>query len=262
MYREKQREVADDLESFMHVINWIALSYHETNLTKSPERLQNFVRSMYLEHNIGQLHVGGTEKRDAILHGFPGFSLLKCPGLSHVISDWMSLCQEHYEAKEEEPKKLESHAESHSELHLVKQASFLPQAPFDQGEDSESDSEPENDSVPVYDLKPQRKNPCAVLSTHEEFYDVLKDAIENGLLGSDQWPHNDKLEDQFRDIFPMFSTGASKGRASTQSHREGTRSSGFNPAAGGSSNSRRVTRSQSKIPLFERAQFLIDVHSC
>lgn len=51
MYREKQREVADDLESFMHVINWIALSYHETNLTKSPERLQNFVRSMYLEHN-------------------------------------------------------------------------------------------------------------------------------------------------------------------------------------------------------------------
>ncbi|KAI0690561.1 hypothetical protein C8T65DRAFT_528175, partial [Cerioporus squamosus] len=102
-YRDKRHEVADDLESFLHVLDWCALTYLPHRLSSSPEVLAHHMRTLYddkvLEHDAhGRPFYRCTETKyqaawrgENVVRGLP-------PG--HPFTDMLSalhrLCAQHY----------------------------------------------------------------------------------------------------------------------------------------------------------------------
>ena len=70
----KPHHVSDDIESFVHVINWLTFRFHiewgSRGFTGFPASLQHFAEYMRNEKGVD---MGGGAKLVNIRHGQPGF---------------------------------------------------------------------------------------------------------------------------------------------------------------------------------------------
>lgn len=113
-YPLKPNELSDDLESFIHVICFNALRYHQHDMTaivnasqtieeanKDNIILANFVFGMYHAStpHPGGAHVGGEKKMAHNKDGNPGFTMTKRESpLTVLIADLYKLLKAHYAA--------------------------------------------------------------------------------------------------------------------------------------------------------------------
>ncbi|CAL1715090.1 unnamed protein product [Somion occarium] len=95
---KKYCEVADDIESFVHVINWCALRYHQHNHLGSASGFATFIHRMFLDCSISSdgLLYGCPEKWVAMMRGDPGFNLSSDERFQNVINELMRVCSSHY----------------------------------------------------------------------------------------------------------------------------------------------------------------------
>lgn len=93
----KKNEVADDIESFIHVFRWMCLRFYQTSL--ATDELYHHILGVYEACNTrddGQ-DLGGSSKRSMILQGACGFELIGGKSaLSELVDDLTQICQEHY----------------------------------------------------------------------------------------------------------------------------------------------------------------------
>lgn len=101
--REKHHEVSDDLESFMHVLNWCALRYLPNEVSDDPVALATHMHS-YFDRHINQTLEDGTVRSTGVLgrlkqicKGEP-FASVKPPDhpFASLLKALAVLCQQHY----------------------------------------------------------------------------------------------------------------------------------------------------------------------
>ncbi|CAL1715118.1 unnamed protein product [Somion occarium] len=97
-YPKKYSELADDIESFVHVINWCALRYHQHSLLADPEAFSIFIHQMFLSCSTSSdgLLYGCAGKWNTIMAGDPGFRLTSDERFQNIINELMRLCNSHY----------------------------------------------------------------------------------------------------------------------------------------------------------------------
>lgn len=193
---EKTRKphwVSDDIESFFHVINWLALRFHHHNV----EALVEHVHSRYEFYKIVNGHdVGGGAKYQDIMTGRPPFSLNNNPPFMALLKALARACYQHYcavdiDALEQNYGEPNATAIRRVTSQDANYEDFLAQLGV-----SSRVSKPSGTSakrakhIPMLDpdLPPE-----LLLDTHEAFLDIMTDALEDAL----NWPMSDKLEDQF-----------------------------------------------------------------
>ncbi|CAL1706669.1 unnamed protein product [Somion occarium] len=96
-YPKKPHEVADDLESFFHVLTWEILRFHETGLT--PQEMADIRRTYEAFHERGGYHTCTRAKLTAVetgKHGFEPNVHQNSIGLQTLWSKLSTLCAEHY----------------------------------------------------------------------------------------------------------------------------------------------------------------------
>ncbi|KAL6300807.1 hypothetical protein BKA93DRAFT_752437 [Sparassis latifolia] len=95
-FPRKRYEVSDDLESFMHVVNWLALKWYRHRL-RAGITLQQHMADTY-DHwaRVDGYDLGGHEKLQQIRIGEVPFILSVKGGLSSLLEKLMELCHEHY----------------------------------------------------------------------------------------------------------------------------------------------------------------------
>ncbi|EED81521.1 predicted protein [Postia placenta Mad-698-R] len=93
----KQHTVADDLESFMHVLNWLILRYHDTI---HDEDLQGHVSNIYDGCKKGDLDhwIGGGQKLSGILNAIPSAQVSKPSPLNDLNYSLATMCRDQYNA--------------------------------------------------------------------------------------------------------------------------------------------------------------------
>ncbi|GBE81226.1 predicted protein [Sparassis crispa] len=98
-YPYKRPEVSDDLESFVHLVRWLALKYHPHSLSGSA-LLQQHVEITYdscVRTQSGH-YVGGHEKFLHLKGGMLPFAVSGNPALTNLLNSLAQLCHEHYSA--------------------------------------------------------------------------------------------------------------------------------------------------------------------
>ncbi|EED79170.1 predicted protein [Postia placenta Mad-698-R] len=98
----KTHEVADDLESFMHVLNWLCLRFFETLHAD----LRSYVSSSYdLVTKVGKHRTGGHEKYQAIKDGRAMANLEEeeSAPLKVLVDTLARMCQDHYQMVDSSP---------------------------------------------------------------------------------------------------------------------------------------------------------------
>ncbi|KAH9841742.1 uncharacterized protein C8Q71DRAFT_700531, partial [Rhodofomes roseus] len=96
--------IFNDLESFIHVLHWMCLRFHATNMSES--QLIAHVRWTYddIEKDASGNFVGGYQKFLNLFYGSTSFRLLggsanaglQSPGLQRLLRELARLCQQHY----------------------------------------------------------------------------------------------------------------------------------------------------------------------
>ncbi|CAL1715137.1 unnamed protein product [Somion occarium] len=97
-YPKKYYELADDIESFVHLVNWCALRYHQHNRLASDSGFATFIHRMFLDCTTSSdgLLYGCDEKWDAMIRGDPGFKLTSDEKFQKIINELMTICSSHY----------------------------------------------------------------------------------------------------------------------------------------------------------------------
>ncbi|KAJ3481126.1 hypothetical protein NLI96_g7879 [Meripilus lineatus] len=95
----KPHHVSDDIESFIHVINWLTFRFHidwtDEKFAGFPNALQHFIDHHRDEKGVD---VGGGAKFTNLTSGSPGFvvDLVKSPALRTLVGLLVDMCKEHY----------------------------------------------------------------------------------------------------------------------------------------------------------------------
>ena len=103
-FPKKRYRVADDLESFVHLLCWFAIRFHKHDASPTPgmEHDLHQLVMIYETHGIDQdgYDRGSNLKYQAMCKGFLGFTLDPdlCPTFGKVLDDLMGICKEHYAA--------------------------------------------------------------------------------------------------------------------------------------------------------------------
>ncbi|KAI0077219.1 hypothetical protein K474DRAFT_1697867 [Panus rudis PR-1116 ss-1] len=184
-YPAKPHELADDLESFVHIINLSALQFHKHNL--DPEELGDHLYLNYLNWGTrGNVIAGCDAKIESVKEGDPGFELQDIPenvNLSAIIKKLMELCQEHYNSVDHDF--LERYLDLPEEF--VKKTLRGPSATDHDNDDKAESSNAKPWSSPLSSLV--KGSP---LSTHTKMINALKEVI-----GRPGWAKIDTVSDQF-----------------------------------------------------------------
>ncbi|KAJ3485962.1 hypothetical protein NLI96_g4581 [Meripilus lineatus] len=186
---EKPHQVSDDVESFVHVINWLTLRYQ---VDSTPEGLGRALRA-YEECNRTDAgyDVGGTLKLDNIRDGISGFRTtgVRPLALQFIVQDMANMCKEHYLT----PDVVE-------QLSGVCVQEGAPEVPPTLYEDDEDDSDLDLPApfrpVEYHDRVPDTPAPVAgkpLLDDHQRLMEILNGALR---IGPQQW-NSGKLGDQF-----------------------------------------------------------------
>ncbi|KAI0079059.1 hypothetical protein K474DRAFT_724620 [Panus rudis PR-1116 ss-1] len=104
-YPGKPWELADDLESFAHLINWNALRFHDHNIR--PDQMAGHLSDRYqscIYNEDIKAWTGCPQKINDVINGSPGFVLDTDPttdqptNLATLIDELMKLCQQHFQS--------------------------------------------------------------------------------------------------------------------------------------------------------------------
>ncbi|KAL4254981.1 hypothetical protein ABKN59_003941 [Abortiporus biennis] len=95
-YPSKHHELADDLESFIHVINWFCLRFHHPELF--PEDIIEGLSIVYFSiRNVNGYDLGSMKKLYLMQEGKGYFELQNVnEGLSRLVTRLSKLCMKHY----------------------------------------------------------------------------------------------------------------------------------------------------------------------
>lgn len=98
--------LSDDLESFFHVITYLAMRFHESDSSSNPRDLEEAIDILFHRRRRQKngIYIGGRYKLDHIIIGsyLPSFMPTHSRGLCSLIVDLMKLCNTHYNAIEQE----------------------------------------------------------------------------------------------------------------------------------------------------------------
>ena len=98
-YPLKPYRLSDDVESFVHIFNYLLLRFMKQ---ARRENLSLFVHLLYEEEDIvvdragRRLHTGGNEKMEYILTGRTVLKPLNNPTITSLLAELADLCREHY----------------------------------------------------------------------------------------------------------------------------------------------------------------------
>ncbi|KAL4247544.1 hypothetical protein ABKN59_007356 [Abortiporus biennis] len=99
-YPTKQHDLADDLESFVHVLHWFCLRFHSHNMTGKSMSLARVLSNVYFDaYREEGYDLGGDEKFELMRSGRICFTLSEkkvTPGLVRLVNRLSKICQEHY----------------------------------------------------------------------------------------------------------------------------------------------------------------------
>ncbi|KAI0782583.1 hypothetical protein C8Q75DRAFT_787513 [Abortiporus biennis] len=100
-YPNKQHDLADDLESFVHIIYWFAIRFHHHGLT--PVQIAMKLSNIYLHaEKVNGFDIGSEDKITLMKSGKPCFVLNNSnqkvnKGLRVIVEKLAQYCQEHYD---------------------------------------------------------------------------------------------------------------------------------------------------------------------
>ncbi|CCM01096.1 uncharacterized protein FIBRA_03144 [Fibroporia radiculosa] len=212
---KKLQEVSDDLESFVHLTNWLVLRYHEHGLSGDPEVLKTHVTGTYDAYTTGAAgDVGGDLKFYHMNGGHIPFGPIVSAPLEMLTMALAEVCKEHYQAVV--PQAVPSITRSQPVQRNVPQDA-------DESEDEET-----AEAVPIVSETLAVRSPSrATLSTHKAIMAAFRKCL---------WiDADDKVDDQFA----TFSTPASVHRTIGSSTKR--KSTSGNPS---SANKRRRVSSE------------------
>ncbi|RPD54518.1 hypothetical protein L226DRAFT_575695 [Lentinus tigrinus ALCF2SS1-7] len=100
-FPEKPHELADDIESFYHVLNWCALLYLPHTTALDLDHLAHFISRMYDYATTDDPQLGSHEKLEYMEDGMTFVTMRETrPGvphpLKHVLQELASLFKDHY----------------------------------------------------------------------------------------------------------------------------------------------------------------------
>ncbi|KAI0792916.1 hypothetical protein C8Q75DRAFT_731483 [Abortiporus biennis] len=169
-YPSKQHELADDLESFVHILHWFCLRFHAHDLTVY--QLSTILTSVYFEaHPQGGYDQGGDNKLKIMKDGKPPFQLDEDkvdPGLIKIVNTVSSLCSEHYATVNFS--ELEA-----SSAKLLKQDEEKPQEPMPTINEEETMKRATSILQAAFGLSKLAPRPC-----NPEVKDVNENSVDNG----------------------------------------------------------------------------------
>lgn len=92
--------VSDDMESFVHVVKWLALKYHKHGCM--PSLLESYVFNVYEDFALEKgTYIGCSAKLNEMQHALWSYRLESGEqSLEHLIIQLLGLCKEHYAAVE------------------------------------------------------------------------------------------------------------------------------------------------------------------
>lgn len=103
MFPTKPCEVSDDIESFVHLLQWLCLRYQEHHLTNRPDALAGDIHALYIFQKRlenGGYCIGNDKKWLLMTTGgmtAPGLRKSNSPALVHLLKSLMQLGKVHYE---------------------------------------------------------------------------------------------------------------------------------------------------------------------
>ncbi|EED78182.1 predicted protein [Postia placenta Mad-698-R] len=106
---QKKHTVSDDLESFVHLTNWLVLKWHLHHFSPHPALLKRHVTNTYdaFAENAEGLDLGGEQKHGYLSTGeIPFAPVQKSPPLEHLTKALAETCHAHYDAHKEEWQRL------------------------------------------------------------------------------------------------------------------------------------------------------------
>ncbi|KAI0793364.1 hypothetical protein C8Q75DRAFT_731103 [Abortiporus biennis] len=100
-YPTKQHDLADDLESFVHVLHWFCLRFHSHDMSGDPGSLAEVLSNIYFYARREEGYdLGGTEKFKLMRSGGVCFNLTQkkvTPGLIRLVNRLSKMCQKRYQ---------------------------------------------------------------------------------------------------------------------------------------------------------------------
>ncbi|TFY68521.1 hypothetical protein EVJ58_g968 [Rhodofomes roseus] len=213
-YPGRRHEVADDLEAFVHVLEWICFRFIKHTLTNKSAALKMEILHTYEAYGFkdddpnGQA-IGGHQKEANIRSGMPAVGVDPYTPLSELLKTLAVLCQRHYYAVEPMTKSTSASSSALRGDLPVDDGMSEFSHPFGDGNESSSDSEGE---IPI---TPAAKA-SETLSTHKKVFDAFLKALRKP---AQQWAKVVRTTDQFKK--PAFQgsavTQCSASRSSQQS---------------------------------------------
>ena len=216
-YPLKEISLSDDLESFVHIIKWFALRYHQhsvrdtirDNVENSSTEHICLILSLHMQATYFQdvlsrgFHIGGAAKIDSFKRKEPEFELdpdQASPAFDKLVRELHALCFEHYQ--------LVNWAEL-DRLHDAASPSTKTKAP------SEKPSFVKRQSVAFLPVRAQRQtriSPAGLgrgseavqrpaedpLASHGAMVGVFRECLEN-----ESWFAADKTFDQFENLLEI-----------------------------------------------------------
>ncbi|KAH9835400.1 uncharacterized protein C8Q71DRAFT_908540 [Rhodofomes roseus] len=210
----EKHEIADDLESSIHVLHWMLFRFVEHSLTDSPDLLLSRILSVYEEKGVAKgderkSDLGGATKRTVLRSGNPIIEL-KNPNtsLGRLLQRLATLCQQHYYAVEPV---ISSKSKSSSALAGARPVSHeaLPNLR----------NRFNNDIVRNRTLAKPEVDAYEALSNHVEVFGALWDAL---CEPSEEWAKVTRTDDQFKE--PEFECSAVTQRSAAQSSQRSSAS--------------------------------------
>ncbi|OBZ67750.1 hypothetical protein A0H81_12496 [Grifola frondosa] len=195
-FPQKQHEVSDDLESFIHVINWLSFWYHKNNYSGKPEALGNTLSAIYDESSPSPdgCDTGGITKTVYLQSGRPPLKLdmdTASQGHSRLLRSLATLAKEHYESASVSQWELESYgcrggAGNEEESTMETTIKVESKHAFHRFIPKPVDTNQEDDDMPATPPAPITRE--GVLSSHSAILAAFEDAL------SKKWKPVDKTK--------------------------------------------------------------------
>ncbi|OSX56276.1 hypothetical protein POSPLADRAFT_1062765 [Postia placenta MAD-698-R-SB12] len=105
---QKQHELADDMESFVHLTNWLVLKWHKHKLTGKMALLSHHINVVYDAYSkYDKFDVGGDSKLEKMRSKDVPFKPVASPVLQKLTKDLAKFCYEHHDAVKLEVERME-----------------------------------------------------------------------------------------------------------------------------------------------------------
>ncbi|KAF9809234.1 hypothetical protein IEO21_07463 [Rhodonia placenta] len=203
---QKQHEVADDMESFVHLINWLVLKWHKHEFSGQTRRLFDHVNDVYDAFSrYDKFDVGGENKLKQMKCKDAPFELVETPVLATLTEELAKLCHEHHNAIEPDVKRMKQERQRKNVQNPVVQT---PEGEaIDDKYDGPLASEPYREEY-VARIKARSRQALEltspsrrVLDDHEELSTIFLFTLREHLSSRNK---DDKGEDQFKPFTDSF----------------------------------------------------------